>query len=173
MIAIEATQEKSSPPALVSIEPESMTFATELDSFVDRIAQSDPVVPRELAHSFNRPDRSDTPNLQPTVRLPDLPTDHEVMLERRKPDELMPQVTLRESLPRPKAPRPAAEPPTPATTPIQQFVGLEKEAPVDLSSNEPPEYPLEAVRRRLEGVVMLSLTINASGSAIIMSPREA
>lgn len=151
-----------------------MTIASELDSLVDRIVQIDPAEARELVDTLRKPDRSDMPRLQVPVSLRDLPRDHEVLLKRRRPVVVKPQVTLEENPPRPKMLRPkmlrpkmlrpTAQPPTPATIPIEQFVGLEKESRVDLSANKPPNYPLAAVRMRLEGVVMLRLTINTSGA---------
>ena len=41
---------------------------------------------------------------------------------------------------------------------------MEAESAADLSDNQPPEYPVEAVRRRLEGVVLLELHVAVSGT---------
>ncbi|MEM9585708.1 MAG: energy transducer TonB [Planctomycetota bacterium] len=59
-------------------------------------------------------------------------------------------------------PRPAAPAVTPMTPPTES-AGLQDQS-ADLSNNQPPTYPAEAVRRKLEGVVMLRLSINERGT---------
>lgn len=47
---------------------------------------------------------------------------------------------------------------------VDQFAGVDDHVPPDLSGNRPPRYPQAAIRRRLEGVVLLRLTIAVSGN---------
>ncbi|MEM6692693.1 MAG: energy transducer TonB, partial [Planctomycetota bacterium] len=83
---------------------------------------------------------------------------------RRPPVAEQPETKMPEDPPRPKIPRVTFEPPSPAASAVEQLVGLEKEASVDLSSNKPPDYPQEAIRKRWEGVVLLRLTVDRSGA---------
>jgi len=46
---------------------------------------------------------------------------------------------------------------------IQQSAGLDETLPPDFTGNRPPSYPAEAVRRGLEGTVLLRLHISAQG----------
>lgn len=46
---------------------------------------------------------------------------------------------------------------------IPTVAGTDDKSPPDLAGNPPPPYPSEAIRRRLEGSVMLRLHINSSG----------
>ncbi len=48
-----------------------------------------------------------------------------------------------------------------------QTAGSDQEA-AELSNNPPPAYPDEAIRRGLEGVVMLKLFINANGNVVFV-----
>ncbi|MCO6455893.1 MAG: energy transducer TonB [Pirellulaceae bacterium] len=61
----------------------------------------------------------------------------------------------------------AIAPPTPQSTmAVRQIAGVEDKEPPDFSGNLPPSYPAEAVRRRLEGTVMLRLHIAATGRVV-------
>lgn len=53
---------------------------------------------------------------------------------------------------------------------IEQRIGYE-EAP-DLSRNSPPKYPPDAIRRRLEGVVLLRLFIDEAGDVRVVKLLE-
>jgi len=64
---------------------------------------------------------------------------------------------------RPRSSNIASRPPVETAVAVEQFAGLEEKTSADLSKNQPPGYPLEAVRRKLEGVVVLRLRINAVG----------
>lgn len=46
---------------------------------------------------------------------------------------------------------------------IEQFAGVEDKEPADLTANRPPSYPIEALRQRLEGIVLLRIFISTSG----------
>lgn len=163
VISLQATQERPSPVTPVAIEPDPMVLTSELDSLIDRAVQVEPVDSREIDRTFREPARRDMPSLAPPAHLPQLKTDHEMLLKRRRPSEVRPEITITEPPVRPTTPRVTVEPPTPASDSTPQIVGLERE-PVDLSANQPPDYPDEAVQKRLEGVVMLEITIDASGA---------
>ncbi len=45
----------------------------------------------------------------------------------------------------------------------QTIIGVEDKEPPDLSGNRPPAYPVEALRRRWEGTVLLRLRIGETG----------
>jgi len=93
--------------------------------------------------------------------------DHEFALEtnplssirpRRKPPEIKPVEP-----PKNPPPQPLRPPMRQATAVVEQFAGVDDRTPPDLSGNRPPRYPAEAIRRHLEGVVLLRLRIAASG----------
>ena len=58
---------------------------------------------------------------------------------------------------------------TPPTTTVSaaatesQTAGIDQDLPPDLSANQPPSYPREAIQKQLEGVVLLKLTIDMTG----------
>lgn len=53
--------------------------------------------------------------------------------------------------------------PTPADSAEKKVAGTDERTPPNLSSNRPPVYPREAIRRGLEGTVLLRLYIATSG----------
>lgn len=75
-----------------------------------------------------------------------------------KPRDITPPEPQKKTQPKPSQP-PAPE----AAAVVEQLAGIEERAPADLSANRPPVYPREAIRRGLEGVVMLRVHIAASG----------
>jgi len=54
-------------------------------------------------------------------------------------------------------------------TVVQQIAGVEDKTPPDFSGNRPPEYPSDAVRRKLEGDTMLRIKINSAGKVIVVA----
>jgi TonB family protein len=60
-------------------------------------------------------------------------------------------------LPRTARPRP------PQLVAVAQAAGVDATTPPDFAGNRPPAYPLEAIRRRLEGMVVLRLHISKVG----------
>jgi protein TonB len=163
VVSIEATQGQPSPTSAIYLKPQLRPLANELDSPADRMVKTESIDPRKLTDAISEPQRSDAPELSLPASVPELPVDLQVMIKRRQPDETTPEVTILETPPRPRMKRPVVEAPAAAAIPIEQFVGLEKESTADLSDNRPPVYPLEAVRRRLEGVVLLQLKITDKG----------
>lgn len=79
--------------------------------------------------------------------------------ERHRPPETLAARPPRQR--RSATPAPASQPAIELTA--TQLVGWDDQQPPDLSSNRPPAYPAEAVRRRLEGTVLLRLWISAAG----------
>lgn len=51
----------------------------------------------------------------------------------------------------------------PSSIAVKQSLGLNEETPPDFSDNRPPPYPAAAVRRQLEGTVLLRLHISSTG----------
>lgn len=170
VISIEATQTQVSHTVADDDEPQVLPLLSDLDSVVDRTVpkeSTDPCEltdPRELTDPMIDPQRRELPQLAMPVSISELPPDRRVMMKRRPTeDEIRPKVVTRDSPPRPKLERSVVEPPAAATIPREQFVGTDKESAADLSNNQTPRYPLEAVRQRLEGVVILQLTISSRG----------
>lgn len=164
VIAIEATQNNASPASTVSITMQTTPLASMLDSDIDRI------VPAELFHdvlaidSMERPEtmREESPKLRVPPIIPNVQIDRQLAIQRREFVQPRPDVVVTVEPPRPRTPRPMS-PPAGAAIPTEEFVGLKKSESADMSKNRPPAYPLEAVRRQLEGVVLLGLTIGVSG----------
>lgn len=70
-----------------------------------------------------------------------------------KPAEVSPQLARR-----------AVDVPTPQTTiAVEHVDGIVDKTPPDFTANRPPTYPAEAIRRRLEGTVLLRLHVAATG----------
>ncbi len=106
----------------------------------------------------------------PTLQLPDSPLrdgDANEIVEVKPQLSVVPPNESHEIAPveTPTKPlRKPLQPPTPETiVAVEQFAGVEDQSPPDLSGNRPPSYPAEAIRRREKGVVLLRLTIAASG----------
>ncbi|MEM6692542.1 MAG: energy transducer TonB [Planctomycetota bacterium] len=53
-----------------------------------------------------------------------------------------------------------------STLPLEQDAGLEADRKADFSFNQPPDYPAEAVRQRMQGVVLLELKIGKDGDVL-------
>ncbi|QDS88411.1 Gram-negative bacterial tonB protein [Rosistilla ulvae] len=54
-------------------------------------------------------------------------------------------------------------PPAVTIIPIQQQTGLSEKEPASFAANQPPQYPIQAVRDRLQGTVMLRLFVDSTG----------
>ncbi len=103
-----------------------------------------------------------------TLQLPDIPLQDSEFIEDELPQSVFSskepheaqQIKVSKKEPR----RQLSEPSMPeAITVEQQFAGADEQTPPDLSANRPPRYPTEAIRRHWEGVVLLRLSISASG----------
>ena len=164
VISLQATTQRP-PSAMVSVAPNPIPLASELDSEMDRMVDVDPIESRTFVDSRDRPQANDSPRLESPSAMPELPVDHEMMLKRRPLTEVTPTVTVDQAIRSITKPNPIGEPPTATTIPIEQFVGLQEESVADLSDNQPPEYPIEAVRQRLEGVVLCATADFAFGES--------
>ena len=169
VISIEATQSNASaesPESPVSITMKTTPLASLLDSAMDRIVPTEPIeLPEDLLiDSMDRPEatRSEVPLRRSPWSIPEVQIDRQLELQRREFEQLTPDRIVAVEPPRPRAPRPLTRP---AGAPIlmEEFVGLKESESADMSENRPPAYPREAVRRQLEGVVLLELTIGVSG----------
>ncbi len=161
VVTIEAFQDRPSPISEFLLE--QLPLTSTLDSPLDRMVTTESIEPRELTDSLDEPQLGDFPGPSLPAFILELPIDRELMLRRRPTEATAPQVAIADTPQRKPRTRPVAEPPAAAAIPIEQFVGLEKESAADLSSNRPPAYPLAAVHQRLEGVVLLQLTIRDDG----------
>lgn len=94
------------------------------------------------------------------------PAQESAVVIEKEPVELPPDPTVDE---KPQATPVAATDPmqssdvSPSDAGKPQVAGTDERTPPNLSSNRPPVYPREAIRRRLEGTVVLRLYIAASG----------
>ena len=99
----------------------------------------------------------------PRVAEQPIESDIRVQKLRRNSEQVQPPVHATTPPPPLRAARSATDHSAAAAIPIEQFVGLEENTPVDLSHNPPPAYPPIAIQRRLEGVVLLRIQISHSG----------
>ncbi|EMI16143.1 protein containing TonB [Rhodopirellula maiorica SM1] len=102
--------------------------------------------------------------LVPTpVRVPEVQTEISVLPTRRpQPERELPTVTD-VAAKRPRRPSTAMFTPSVSMNPMEQVAGISDRTPADFSANAPPEYPADAVARRLEGTVKLRLIIDVMG----------
>ena len=148
-----------------------------LDSQIDRMLPTQLSDPDSFSETPREPLHRGSPRLRSPATAPAFPLAQQPSLKqqllskqqpvfrRRQLTARLPEITPSETLvQRPTKRLAVSEPPTPTAIPIEQFVGLEKEASADLSINQPPPYPVDAIRLRLEGVVMLQLRITAEGT---------
>lgn len=106
----------------------------------------------------------------PSLPLPDRPTEDDdfceaVEAESQHNTEVPEELYENEPV---EMPEPAQhrniEPPTERAIAVaEQFAGVEEKVSPDFSGNPPPTYPAEAIRGRLEGLVLLRLHITADG----------
>ena len=145
----------------------TLVSLSDADTTVDSLREK----PRDLfqpALEFSRESVSEmaqvdsTPEVAPDVALPvrsvsiDRVRRYQIAVDR-------PQVENHSVVERPVDKLTPPKPTVLATTPAQQVVGVPQDTAADFSQNLPPTYPPEAVRKRLEGVVMLELSIATSG----------
>ena len=94
----------------------------------------------------------------------ELPVPLKYQLKRRQIEQDSPHATPDVSPSRP--PRAASRlknPPAVQTQPLEEIAGFENPTAADFSHNAPPKYPAEAVRQKLQGVVLLRLSISNIG----------
>ncbi len=168
VISIKASRSPLASAAAVQVEPEMTevtTLTSKLDPQIDRMLPTQLRDPVSYAEALREPLNRDSPRLKSPGDAPVFQPDEQPVLKRRLVTEQLPEVAPSQVPVERLAKRlPIAEPPTPTVIPLEQFVGLEKEASADLSINQPPAYPVDAIRLRLEGVVMLQLRITAAGN---------
>lgn len=169
VIPVATTQRFSSRGQLQVISIDASQSVPEVASVAVSV---DPVAPmksldRPLEDPFRVPEPTD--RLESQKRLspqasPDLKFEPRPVMQRREFASVPPpQPVAKVMPPRPPATRRISRPPVEVRIPIEQFAGLEEETLADLSKNQPPGYPLQAVRLKLEGVVMLRLRIAVTG----------
>jgi TonB family protein len=164
VISIEAVQPTPPATSFSEFQPDNAKpLPSDLDSPFDRMPKTERLDSRELAIARSESVTSDSSRLPMPSSLSQLPPDPPQMRKRPAPDQVLPEVTLTDMPPRPKSTHPVADPMISAAMTIEQFVGLDEDSAADLSGNRPPVYPLDAVRRRLQGVVLLQLRITAQG----------
>ncbi len=156
-------------PAEVTPEPPVSEFSREMDMRPTAPPRADDLAPSarrsELARSVNPPapersnaetqtqgsqqDASEVVALAPAKRAVQPP--REPVLEQSKP--------LARRRQRRSAVTLAAQP----TVEVPQIAGVNDKTPPDFAGNASPAYPPEAVRRRLEGTVLLELEVSMTG----------
>jgi len=137
------------------------SFSPRLEEEINDAPPRVDLTPMELPRSI--PELMIVPS---ALELPDIPLQeedaHKISEVQRPPSpepvELTPIETVKKPQNQPK------HPPTPQTSSaVEQPAGVDEQRPPDLTGNQPPSYPAEAIRRRLEGVVMLRVRITAEG----------
>ncbi len=163
VVSMLASLEQPTPRSTISLESPVVPMDLDMDSPLDQAIDL-PVEDRPIDSTrWLRSVQHAAPQLNSPPKLPNVPVENEWTMKRREAQSEMPEVVLSEMFPPRPEQRHASEPPTVTAIPIDQFVGLEEESSADLSMNQPPAYPREAIQRRLQGVVMLQLRIAASG----------
>lgn len=145
----------------MKVAPLSSNLAPQIDQTLSDQVRD----PLRFSETLLEPPSHEVSRMKSPTDAPMFQRVEQPVLQRRPAAERLPeidgsQVPVKRLAKRP----PIAEPPTPNAIPVEQFVGLEKEASADLSLNQPPPYPVDAIRLRLEGVVMLQLRITAAGN---------
>tara|TARA_R110002073_G_scaffold36582_16_gene106548 strand:+ start:5007 stop:5777 length:771 start_codon:yes stop_codon:yes gene_type:complete len=150
----------ASPVSLEPVPLEPMPLEPERETLV-----AEPVFEDRLADDVSR-DRQTTiakTSVPTPLRVPDVPTDASVSRARRsQPERELPTVTD-VAAERPRQPPTAAFTPSVSMNPLEQMAGISDRTPADFSANAPPQYPADAVARRLEGTVKLKLIIDETG----------
>jgi len=150
----------------VSVTAPPTTPLSSADSPIDPAAATESLEPRLKKELLDRleTERPDLPKLASPSTITDPKADaqpswkrREFVNEPRLPPvvEVIPQRTRSSGI--------AIRPPAAFSSAAEQFAGLKEKRSADLSKNQPPGYPTEAIRGKLEGVVMLRLQIAATG----------
>ncbi|GAA5507911.1 energy transducer TonB [Novipirellula caenicola] len=159
-VQLSMTMPSATPVSLEPVPLEPVPLERERETLV-----AEPVVEDRLADDVSR-DRltTITKTVVPTVlRVPDMPTATSVSRARRsQPKRELPSVT-EVTAERPRQPPTAAFTPSVSMNPLEPLAGISDRTPADFSANAPPEYPADAVARRLEGTVKLKLMIDKTG----------
>lgn len=161
VISIEARHDKPAVATATPVMPVPLPISSQMDSPADQIARVDPT-PRILEATERVEHRTLRKPVSPP-RVPPLTVETRLQLERRPFEHPTPEVAITAEKEWSQERQMLGEPVVPSVIPIDQFVGLEEESSADLSGNRPPEYPLEAIRRRLQGAVLLRLQITKTG----------
>ncbi len=102
----------------------------------------------------------------------------QVVVEKTIERELEPQLKMVEATPAQRQPREVDEPPVADAEEVEtearqrEIAGSSQSRPPRPLSNNPPEYPREAIRRRLEGAVKLRVQIGLDGHVLSVVVAE-
>lgn len=144
--------QEATPPDVDDHDP-----ATKPVAMLDLAPQKLPLRKREVTVDIKRPIEIDAPVTDTGEFLV------HVGAPRRRAGESRNTEIKPVDAPSPR-PRRVVEVPSPRPAiAVKQVPGVENKTPPDFSGNRPPSYPVEAIRRRLEGTVLLRLHIAASG----------
>lgn len=144
------------------------------------------VVPLAISDRFTASGQREVVSIQLSIATAASPESIEITPELAPPPPPEPPTPYRADLRSPEMRRPASEtevpevdpqtkpvqrrtlasrfvPPTASRIPIQQQTGLADKTPVVFTSSPPPQYPTAAVQERLQGTVLLRLSIDVDG----------
>ncbi|WP_417733217.1 energy transducer TonB [Rosistilla oblonga] len=107
--------------------------------------------------------------IEPTPPLPRedpiefQPVQHSTLSRRALAPPTPPEVTPQTMPVMRRAVASRMRPPAATIIPIQQQTGLSEKEPASFTANEPPQYPIHAVRERMQGTVLLRLFVDSTG----------
>jgi len=162
VLSIQASQAEPTPQTSVRAPADVQPLS--LDSQIDRMFEYHPPQ-RDVSEPLDRLNNKSN-ELPPAhaVELPPMQEAVELNAMRREREQPVPEVATTNSI-RPRRERVSDHDPVVTSVPLQ-FAGVEKDSLADLSSNQPPAYPADALARKLEGVVLLELTIDDQGQVV-------
>lgn len=149
--------------SLASVEPDVPILLDSLDDAMPIV--DDELAARNVSSQSRRVTEfasalPDPPSAPFAIELPQ--QDERLRTTRRKHDAPEPLPRDEIALPRPRV-EIAPQVPSAFSAPVEQMVGLDDQVAADFSNNQPPSYPAQAVRNKLEGTVTLRLTVSAIG----------
>ena len=157
----------SQPETMVSVMTILQPIHSDLESAIDSVPPIEIFGPPSPEMETERLDRDpgnapSQPHTQP-VSLNVPPTDRP-KLRRREAVPKQPEVISESASYPDRSIITENRPEVVLSNPLKQWAGLEKETEADFSENRPPSYPSQAVRQKLQGVVMLRLSVSKTGN---------
>ena len=167
VISIQATQSSGARAVDVQVEPIAKPAFDPLPGLIPSSPDA-----RVCDETMEQPEFRSDSSPRPAESMPETLLATMPMLQRKPAAEMQPAVAVEDEVTeRSKVTKPL-DAPTVVSNPMAQLVGIEKERLADLSQNQPPPYPAEAIQRRLEGVVLLELQVSSQGTVTDVSVVE-